>query len=123
MKSFKSSGIIFLLFTSVFLLACDGGSGGGSSSGEVGTISMSLTDEMSNIFNDVYVTINDVQVHMKGNGKANNSWQSVSATNLPKTFILYDLTNGVREEIGLADLAIGSYTLMRLIIGTAPDDA
>ena len=123
MKSLKSSGIIFLLFTSVFLLACDGGGGGGgSSSGEIGTVSMSLTDAMSNKFNAVYVTINDVQVHMKGNGKANNSWQSVSAPNLPKTFNLYDLTNGVREEIGLADLATGSYTQMRLIIDTVPDD-
>jgi len=123
MKSLKSSGIIFLLFTSFFLLACDGGgSGSGSSSGEVGTLSMSLTDAMSNKFNAVYVTINDVQVHMKGSGKANNSWQSVSAPNLPKTFNLYDLTNGVREEIGLADLATGSYTQMRLIIDTVPDD-
>ena len=122
MKSLKSSGIIFLLFTSFFLLACDGGGGGGSSNDEVGTVSMSLTDAMSNEFNAVCVTIDDVQVHMKGNGIGNNSWESVSAPNLPKTFNLYDLTNGVREEIGLADLAIGDYTQMRLIIGTVPDD-
>jgi hypothetical protein len=122
MKSLKSFGIIFLLFISFFFFACDGGGGGGSSSGDVGTVSMSLTDAMSNRFNAVYVTIDDVQVHMKGNAKANNSWQSVSAPNLPKTFNLYDLTNGVREEIGLADLAIGAYTQMRLIIGTVPDD-
>ena len=122
MMSLKSFGIIFLFFLSSFFLACGGGGGGGSSSGEVGTVSMSLTDAMSNRFNAVYVTIDDVQVHMKGNGKANNSWQSVSAPKLPKTFNLYDLTNGVREEIGLADLAIGSYTQMRLIIGTDPDD-
>ena len=121
MKSLKLFGIIFLLFTSMIIFAC-GGSGGGSSSGEVGTVSMSLTDAMSNKFNAVYVTIDDVQVHIKGNVNANISWQSVSAPNLPKTFNLYDLTNGVREEIGLADLAIGSYTQMRLIIGTEPDD-
>jgi hypothetical protein len=121
MKSLKSFGIIFLLFTSFFLFACDGG-GGGSSSGEVGTVSMSLTDAMSNEFNAVCVTINDVQVHMQGNGNGNNSWQSVGAPNLPKTFNLYDLTNGVREEIGIADLKNGEYTQMRLIIGTVPDD-
>ena len=122
MKSFKSSGIILLLCISYFLLACDAG-GGGSSSGEIGTISMSLTDAMSNRFNAVYVTINDVQVHTIGDSNGNDSWQSVSAPNLPKTFNLYDLTNGVREEIGLADLAIGRYTQMRLIIGTLPDDS
>jgi hypothetical protein len=122
MKSLKSCGIIFLLFTSFFLLACDGGGGGGSSNGEVGTVSMSLTDAMSNEFNAVCVTIKDVQVHMKGNGIGNNSWESVGAPTLPKTFNLYDLTNGVREEIGIADLITGPYTQMRLIIGTVPDD-
>ncbi len=122
MKSSKSSGIIFLLCISFFLFACDAG-GGGSSSGEIGTISMSLTDAMSNRFNAVYVTIDDVQVHTQGDSNGNDSWQSVSAPNLPKTFNLYNLTNGVREEIGLADLAIGLYTQMRLIIGTLPDDS
>ena len=122
MKLFKSSGIIFLLCISFFLFACDVG-GGGSSSGEIGTISMSLTDAMSNRFNAVYVTIDDVQVHTIGDSNGNDSWQSVSAPNLPKTFNLYDLTNGVTEEIGLADLAIGLYTQMRLIIGTLPDDS
>jgi hypothetical protein len=120
MKSLKSCEIIFLLFISLFMFACDGG--GGSSSGGVGMVSMSLTDAMSNKYNAVYVTIDDVQVHTKGNGNGNNSWQSASAPNLPKTFNLYNLINGVREEIGLADLAIGQYTQMRLIIGTVPDD-
>ena len=123
MKSLKSCGIIFLLFISLFMFACGGG-GGSSSSGsaDLGTVSMSLTDAMSNEFNAVYVTIEDVQVHMKGNGNGNNNWESVSTPNLPKTFNLYDLTNGVREEIGLADLETGPYTQMRLIIGTDPDD-
>ena len=122
MKLLKSCGIIFFLFVPLFMFACDGGGGSSSSSGDLGTVSMSLTDAMSNEFNAVCVTIEDVQVHMKGNGNGNNSWESVSAPNLPKTFNLYDLTNGVREEIGLADLKIGDYTQMRLIIGTVPDD-
>ncbi len=82
---------------------------------------MSLTDAMSNDFDAIYVTIEDVQVHAKKKSNGNNSWFSVSTPNLPKTFNLYDLTNGVREEIGIADLAAGSYTQMRLMIGTAPD--
>jgi hypothetical protein len=120
MKPLKSCGIIFFLIASLILFACDGG--GGSSSGGEGTVSVGLTDAMSNEFRAVCVTIDDVQVHKKGNGNGNNSWQSISAPNLPKTFNLYDLTNGVREEIGLADLEIGSYTQMRLIIGTDQDD-
>jgi hypothetical protein len=119
MNSLKSCVIIFLLFASLIIFACGGG--GGSSSGEVGTVSMSLTDARSNGFNAVYVTIDDVQVHMKGNDNNDNNWRSVSAPTLPKTFNLYELTNGVREEIGLADLTTGPYTQMRLIIGTVPD--
>ena len=71
MKSFKSSGIIALLLTSLLIAACGGG--GGSSSGEVGTVSMSLTDARSNGFNAVYVTIEDVQVHMQGNDNNDNN--------------------------------------------------
>lgn len=121
MKSLKSFGIIFLLFISLFMFGCSGG--GGASSGGVGTVSISLTDAMSNKFNAVYVTIEDVQVNTKGNGNGNNSWKSTIAPNLPKTFNLYDLTNGVREKIGIADLASGPYTQMRLIIGTMPDNS
>ena len=119
MRLLKTFGIIFMMFALLALYSCNDG---GSSSSDVGTVSMSLTDAMSNQFNAVYVTIDDVQVHTNGNGNGDNSWQSVSAPNLPKTFNLYDLTNGVREEIGLADIASGTYTQMRLIISTTPDD-
>ena len=121
MKLHKSLTIISALMISALFLSCGSGGSGDSSSGETGTVAMSLTDAMSNKFNAVYVTIDDVQVHLKGNGNGNNSWTSVSTPNLPKTFNLYDLTNGVREEIGLADLEAGDYTQMRLIIGEDPD--
>jgi hypothetical protein len=76
---------------------------------------------MSNSFNAIYVTIDDVQVHAKKSGNGNNSWISISTPNLPKTFNLYELINGVREQIGIGDLTAGSYTQMRLMIGTIPD--
>lgn len=124
MKIFKSCGIVFLFFASTIIFACGGGSGSSIpiSSGGVGTLSLSLTDEMSNSHQAIYVTLEDVQVHAKKNGNGNNSWFSVSTPNLPKTFNLYELINGVREEIGIADLAVGSYTQMRLMIGNSPDN-
>lgn len=124
MKIFKSCGIVFLFFASTIIFACGGGSGSSIpiSSGGVGTLSLSLTDEMSNSYQAIYVTLEDVQVHAKKNGNGNNSWFSVSTPNLPKTFNLYELINGVREEIGIADLAVGSYTQMRLMIGNSPDN-
>lgn len=124
MKPIKSCGIIFLIFSAFILFACGGGSGSSSpvSSGGVGTLSLSLTDEMSNSFQAIYITLEDVQVHAKKNGNGNNSWFSLRTPNLPKTFNLYELAYGVREQIGIADLAEGSYTQMRLMIGTMPDD-
>ena len=125
MQLTKSYGLTFLIFSAFILFACGGGGGGTSSpvsSGGIGTLSMSLTDATSNDYDAIYITIEDVQVHAKKKSNGNNSWFSVSTPNLPKTFNLYDLTNGVREEIGIADLAAGSYTQMRLMIGTTPDN-
>jgi len=123
MKPVKLCGIFLLVFSAFILFACGGGGGSSSpASVGVGTLSVSLTDEMSNTYDAIYITLEDVQVHAKKNGNGNNSWFSVSTPNLPKTFNLYDLTNSVREEIGIADLAAGSYTQMRLMIGTSPDD-
>jgi hypothetical protein len=121
MKLHKFLTIFSALMISVLFFSCGSGGGGDSSSGETGTVTVSLTDAMSNKFGAVYVTIDDVQIHLKGNGNGNNSWTSVRTPNLPKTFNLYELTNGVREEIGLADIEAGDYTQMRLIIGDEPD--
>ena len=68
MQLTKSYGITFLIFSAFTLLACGGGGGGTSSpvsSGGIGTLSMSLTDAMSNDYDAIYVTIEDVQVHAK----------------------------------------------------------
>ena len=121
MKVCKLSGTLCLLFASLILFSC--GSGGGSSSSDsTGTLSMSLTDEPASEYSAFYITINDIQVHLKGNEDDDENWRSVAAPTLPKTFNIKDLTAGVREEIGLADLPVDDYTQMRLIIGDTPDD-
>jgi len=109
------------LFASLIMFSCGSGSGS-SSSDSTGTISMSLTDEPASEYSAFYITINDIQVHLKGNENDDENWRSVAAPTLPKTFNIKDLTAGVREEIGLADLPVGDYTQMRLIIGDTPDD-
>lgn len=119
MKYFKLGGIIFAVFMSMMLSSCGGGGGGGVSS-EVGTFSMELTDANNNENKAIYVTIEDVRVHHKD--WEEDAWESVSAPNLPKTFNLYELTNGVSEKIGMADIETGTYTQMRLIIGAVEDN-
>jgi len=115
-----------ILVTSLFcisavLVAC-GGSGGGSSTGSgtgnTGSLALSLQDAPSEDYNAVYVTIKEIRVHM-GGSEDDQNWELVASPD--KTYNLLDLTNGVREELGIADLKTGDYTQMRLLLATQPD--
>jgi len=101
-------------------VACGGGGGSG---GDVatGTLSLSLTDASSSDYQAVFVTIDEVQVHLGGNENNPNHWKSVDMPISPLTVDLFDLVNGVREDLGLVDLDVGRYTQMRLIIGNDPN--
>ena len=105
----KLSTLLLCFLVGLSLTAC-GGSGGGSG-GSSGTLSTSLTDSSTDMYQAVYVTIARVEVHHDGDG----SWETVAEPN--KTYNLLDLVNGVRETLGIATLATGHYTQMRLIIG------
>ena len=121
MKTFKLFGWLFIASSFLIMAAC---SGGGSSGGsvETGTLSLSMTDASCSDYKAVFVTIDEVQVHLGGNGNSPNHWKSVDMPISPLTVNLFDLVNGVREDLGLVDLDAGPYTQMRLIIGEEPDD-
>jgi hypothetical protein len=120
MKSRQFFCFLFAIVTIFVLTAC---SGGGGSSGGIGSLSLSLTDASSSDYKAVVVTIDEIQVHLKGNGNSPNDWKSVDMPISPLTVNLFDLVNGVREDLGLVDLQARSYTQMRLIIGDTPNPA
>ncbi|KAB2836709.1 DUF4382 domain-containing protein, partial [bacterium] len=94
------------------LAACGGGG--------TGTLSVGLTDAPTEDYAAVYVTINEIQVHRNGPGSDDEGgWQTVAQPN--RTYNLLDLTDGVVEGLGEGPLEAGSYSQIRLIIGTAPD--
>jgi hypothetical protein len=117
MKALKLLGLISSIFIMLLFSACNDGGGSSSSTGD---LSLSLTDASSDSYKAVYVTIGEVQVHMKGNEDDDGNWKVVASPR--KTYDLLELVNGVREELGIAELAAGRYTQMRLIIGEIPDD-
>jgi len=111
-----------------FAAGCGSGGGGGESSGgdgttsgeKSGTLSLLLQDASSESYQAVYVTITEVQV-CKGSNP-NNDCDWLVAASPGKTYDLLKLVNGVREQLGITELEVGSYTQMRLIIGKTPGD-
>jgi hypothetical protein len=109
-----------ILMALMLLTACGGG---GSDSGGSGRLAVSLTDAATDRYQAVYVTIEDIQVHLSGSEERPNNWRSIEIPGGPITVNLLELVNGVREELGLTTLPAGHYTQMRLIIGRSPDDS
>jgi len=117
MKGMRPFYFVLALCALLILPSCGGGGGDGGgtvSTPQTGTLSVGLTDASTDAYKAVYVTISEVQVHMSG-----DVWKVVGAPN--RTYNLLDLINGVREELGIAELDAGDYTQMRLIIGETPD--
>ena len=114
MRGIRLLYLVLVLCALFVLPSCGGGGGGGGGTVQTGTLSVGLTDASTDEYKAVYVTITEVQVHMGG-----GAWKVVGSPH--KTYNLLDLVNGVREELGIAELAAGNYTQMRLIIGDKSD--
>ena len=69
MKTRQFSVFLSTIATIFVLTACGGGGGDG---GGTGTLSLSLTDASSSDYKAVVVTIDEIQVHTKGDGNSPN---------------------------------------------------
>jgi hypothetical protein len=98
------------LFAGCGSSSSDGGVGG------TGTASLSLTDATIDGVQAIYVTIEEVSVHKEGGG----GWETIAEP--ARTFNLLKLVNGVREELGIAELETGRYTQLRMKVSEQPDE-
>jgi hypothetical protein len=101
---------------SLTLMSCGSSSNG---SGDSGKLSLSLSDAPASEYKAVYVTIAEIQVHRAD--EAEGTWQTILTPNA--TYNLLDLINGTTASLGVADLATGTYTQMRLILGNEHDSS
>jgi hypothetical protein len=111
MKLLKLNVCILLFLSMILFAACSDP----SSSGDTGTLSLSLTDASTQDYKAVYVTIDEIKVHSNGE----DNWIAVDTPK--KTYNLLDLINGEMEILGEANLEPGVYTQMRLYLGTEHD--
>lgn len=112
------------------LAACGGGggssgdsgsTGGGTASGSVGTLRLSLTDSPACGYDHAWVTVEKVRVHASGTaGDGDAGWHEV-ALSPPLRVDLLTLTNGTLVALGQTELPAGSYTQLRLVL--AANDA
>ena len=68
------------------ITACGGGGSGGSNTG---TLALSLQDAFTDDYQAVYVTINEVQVHLGGDEDDDGNWEVVACPY--KTYNLLEL--------------------------------
>jgi len=103
----KVRNALLLAVLAAGLIGCSAGN-------DTGRLSMSLTDKPTHDYKEVWVTVQDIYVHMESDPEG--SWTKVLDVN--KTLDLLTLSNGVRYELGLVELDPGHYTQMRLMIGS-----
>ena len=115
-----------ITYVSAFLLlfigivSCSGSGSNSAGGGSMGLLSIGITDHPAD-YAAIYVTIDKVEVK-NGQDDSEDGWMTVMT--LPsddKTFNLLDLRNGVRKDLGIAELDPGHYNQMRLILGKEPD--
>ena len=131
MKRLKFVFFLIIGLGLAFAAGCDDSSSSGSdSSSSTGTLSVYMTDAPANSLEAVYVTIDEVAVHMaeeeasgdnggQGSRGDDDGWQVVASPQ--KTFNLLELVNGAMAELGTSELEAGHYTQMRLMLGENPD--
>jgi len=115
MKVWKYLSLVLIGFLAVTLTSCGGSSDGGGSTGQ---LSLELTDAPGD-YKAVYVTITEIQVHRSDTEEG--TWQTILTPNA--TYNLLDLRDGKTASLGVANLPIGTYTQLRLILAETNGDS
>jgi hypothetical protein len=108
---------VFLML--IPLVSCSGG-GSDTSGGTTGFLSLGLTDNPGDYLN-VFVTIDKVQVKQDLDD-GESGWIMAYDFDPDLTVDLLELRNGHIKDLGLAELPIGQYGQLRLILGELETD-
>ena len=109
-----------LLMVSPLVSCGGGGDGAGTVGGTTGFLSLGLTDDPGDYLN-VFVTIGEVQVKQDLDD-GESGWIEAYDFVPDLTVDLLELRNGQIKDLGLAELPIGQYGQLRLILGELETD-
>ena len=84
-----------------------------NSSNQTGTLSVRLVDSPA-AYQEVNIVVDRVEVHASGSDSS-SGWFTIN--DVPASYDLLTLRNGVSQALGDQKLAVGKYTQIRLIIG------
>lgn len=117
----KSAPLMLSLFLLVGLAACSN-----DDDARTGTLRLSMVDAPGDIegLEAITLVLDGVRIHASGNAESEDSggWIDLmpdGLTEAERTYDLLQLVNGVEAVLGETELAVGTYTQIRLLIETA----
>lgn len=103
------------LLSVLVLSAC-----GGSDDPATGSMRLAMTDTPACGYDHIYVTVLGAKVHRNANAvDGDEGWYHFTVPGLPKRIDLLALSNGVLEELGQTPVPSGSYSQLRLLLGSS----
>ena len=113
MKRLTTLSLIFFT-TALIFSGCSKDNNPASSDGNTGTLKVIMTDSPAD-YSEVNIVIDSVQAHIAGSDST-AGW--VTLNNMKETYDLLKLVNGVNAVIGSSSLQAGSYSQIRLFLGS-----
>src|SRR6185295_5389387 len=121
-NQYKSLTWLMGILLAVFIAGCgSSGDGGGGTTAQPGTASVSMTDAPACGFDEVNVTVSKVRVHQSDNASENAAGWTDITLNPARKINLLDLNdptdpNRALEFLGVTPLEAGHYTQLRLVL-------
>ena len=110
----KKPTALFILFISVAIMFFGCSKSNPTSPENTGMLKVMMIDSPAD-YSAVNIVIDSVQAHITSNDST-SGW--VTLNNTPATYDLLSLVNGVNAVIGEANLQVGTYSQMRLFLGS-----
>ncbi|MEW5799228.1 MAG: DUF4382 domain-containing protein [Bacteroidota bacterium] len=97
----------------VAMIGCKSDDNPASNEGS-GRMQVTMVDAPASAYDSIIISVQLVEIHASNSASA-DSWITLNSE--AKTYNLLSLVNGVEAVLGEADLAAGTYTQMRLVLG------